>query len=839
MTLPAACFNIKHIIHSLVISISSLKKEPDKVRARCLSMRSRYLLSVILFTIAFTAVGQNRILIDSLQKEVNSSNQYTTFIALTRIAFEYRLSDPDSTLIYCNKAIDLGKELGYTYQLAQPSNIMGVVYMNQGLFDKAHEHFQKALALALPDQDLQQAGHANNNLGRLFSELGDEDIALSNFKNAMHHFQRMNDASGIAYVYHSMATSYERKLNYDSAIYMARQSYDKRKLLHDKRQLLSSLGKMAVIYRKMGEFDKALACLSEADSLVTAIVDKLRYTEIKLNQAQVYFEMHKPAEARSYLRLAEVALAKIRNTYLFAQFMYLKGMISLDDGKEAEAISNFRFVVDELPQLTLNEKEKSAEMLIQLLTKVNQPAEAEKYKIRLENMRNKMENSSLLLKLEKMSMQAKLDESEKNQQRLFIQNQQRNNTLVITIGALIILLIGAVSFIIININKTKEARRFAETERSLARKLEESEEHSRRLVEDSMVAFCTHDEDGNILTVNKFGASVLGYTPKEMIGMNFKKVVPLRYQQSFDQYLNEIKSRGRSSGFWKIIHKDGKERTFLYHNIKIERKGKKTYYLGSQQDVTEWKTAEKELKLAKEQAETANAAKSEFLANVSHELRTPLNGVIGFTDLLSKTKLNETQQKYVSVASDSAHSLLSLIEDILEFAKLEAGKLQLTQEKTNLTKLSNQVVDMVNYQATKKGISMKVEIDPMIPELVMADEFRLRQVLTNLLSNAVKFTDQGGVELKLKMLTPNRSQKISIRFSVKDTGIGIAPENQRKIFDAFIQEDISITKRFGGTGLGLTISNKLLILMQSELNVESEVGKGSVFSFDLDLTTPS
>ncbi len=340
-----------------------------------------------------------------------------------------------------------------------------------------------------------------------------------------------------------------------------------------------------------------------------------------------------------------------------------------------------------------------------------------------------------------------------------------------------------------------------------------------------------YDNEGKLIRWNKQHEEMMGYSASELLGRDL-----VAWYKGDDQTILRIKTaveKAMREGFADaeadLLRKDGTKIVAYMTAVPLEINGK-MHFAGIGLDITERKKAKEELIIALEKAEKANLAKGQFLANMSHEIRTPMNGIIGMTDLTLLTELGEQQREYLTIIKSSTISLLRVLNDILDYSKVEAGKIEIEDGPFDLRKTMNEVVDLFGIAARQKGISLLLKIDRGVPNHIIGDAVRLRQVLSNLVGNGVKFTDHGEVAIHVT-IGEQCEKKVKLKFSVTDTGIGIPKNKFHKLFKRFSQVDDSTTRQFGGTGLGLAISKKLIEIMNGEINVESEENVGSKFCF--------
>ena len=375
--------------------------------------------------------------------------------------------------------------------------------------------------------------------------------------------------------------------------------------------------------------------------------------------------------------------------------------------------------------------------------------------------------------------------------------------------------------------------------------LRESEERTRLIIDSALDAVVTIDMQGVVHAWNTQAERTFGWTAAEAIGRDLADlIIPERLRAAHRLGLQRDHVPGQSAVLERrlempALHRDGREFTVELSIAPVyrdrtragDRVGRPVLYSGFLRDITQRLEAEQELRRAKEAAESAAAAKADFLATMSHEIRTPMNAIIGLTGLLMDAELPSAERAYVSTVRDAGESLLAIINDILDFSKVEAGRLELETLPCAPRELLDDVVDLFAPNARAKGLDLDAVVAPEVPAAVLCDPGRVRQVLNNLVSNAIKFTEQGRVQIEVAV--SEAGDPLRLRFTVSDTGIGIAPDVLPRLFQAFSQADTSMSRRYGGTGLGLAISDRLAHLMGGGLSVESTVHHGSTFALEI------
>jgi len=367
-------------------------------------------------------------------------------------------------------------------------------------------------------------------------------------------------------------------------------------------------------------------------------------------------------------------------------------------------------------------------------------------------------------------------------------------------------------------------------------KLAEKKFHT--IFEESLDGLALLDLDTQVfIEWNQRVLEMYGYSAKEFAKLQPEDLDAQSDLEGIKQSEENILQKGWDKLTAKHKTKSGKLLDVLVSARAFELENRKVLFV-TFHDITDQVKQEEEIRKAQKEADKANKAKSEFLANMSHEIRTPLNGIIGLTGIVRQTELTSMQRDYLDKAINASHALLHIINDILDYSKIEAGKLEIASEEFSLSELLKSVANLFGFSIAQKDLECIFKIDENIPDHLYGDSLRIAQVLHNLIGNAIKFTSQGSIQAGLKLLE-RKVHSVSLEFSIKDTGIGISQEKQQKLFKAFEQGDSSTTKEYGGTGLGLMISKQLIELMNGEIFVQSKEGEGSCFSFVLELNVAS
>ncbi|WP_166263367.1 CHASE domain-containing protein [Marinobacter caseinilyticus] len=370
--------------------------------------------------------------------------------------------------------------------------------------------------------------------------------------------------------------------------------------------------------------------------------------------------------------------------------------------------------------------------------------------------------------------------------------------------------------------------------------LRESEEKFATLAETAAEAIFIVDDQGHILSSNPAASKIFDYSQQEFRGMSWLKLVPTDdIKTRLDEFRNITQTQSRRTSWGRVIQSQCLRRDDEVFPVEFSIShwvaNDHHFYGVILRDTTEAKRAAQTLETAREVAEAASRAKSEFVANMSHEIRTPMNAVLGMTQILARTSLSADQRNYLDMAHKAGQSLLEILNDILDFSKIEAGRMDIVPVTFDLDEVIRSLANIMAVEGANKDLKLAIGVEPDVPRRLVGDELRIRQVLVNLITNAIKFTEQGEVAMLIERVAED-GPNVTLRFRIRDTGIGMTEEQQERLFSAFTQADTSMTRRFGGTGLGLAISKQLLDLMGGTIDLRSEEYQGTEFIVELGLT---
>jgi len=744
--------------------------------------------------------------------------------ALNRIANGYYfLEQYKLSLEYYNKSLELSEKTEYLKGIAKSTNNIGLIFWIMGDYDMAVEYYHRSLEIEKKTENIEGIANTSLNLGNIYHSIENYDKALGLFLQSLIIFIETEDNQGILNAYTNLGSTYMELNHPDSSIKYSTLAYDLSLEMNNPDNKASSLNNLGAVYVGKGKYSKALEFFNEALEIERIMEDLWSEANTLRNIGGVYFLMKDYDKAFTFF---------------------------------TEAIEIAR-------------KIGTKSILVELYTDISNYYEAkEDYKKSLEYLKFSSEINDSIFSEESIrqiaEMEAKYTFRNKDQQLQLITKENEVKSLKIKSQQYVIYIVASISFLILafvfifyyraRINEKAriilEAKNTEITEQKIVlektvAELKESEEKQKSLLENINDGIFII-QNNKLLYLNEAMSKITGYSFNELYDMGFKGIIaPDDLKLIINSFRGRLQGKKTISSYEFPLRHKNQHLIFVMLSIGVINFQGKKAILGTLKDVTKNKKYQDEIIRAKEKAENATQSKSMFLAGMSHEIRNHMNSIIGITEVLEETTLNKDQKEYINVINVSGNNLLSIINEILDFSKIEAGQIVLDPIEFKLSKVVNEVLSMHELKAKKLGLQLKSKISKEIPRKLIGDSTRLSQILINLVSNAIKFTDKGSITIEVgindrafKTIKSNGNQW-ELLFKVIDTGIGLSKDSQQKLFKPFSQTHAAVQRKNGGTGLGLAICKQLVELMEGEIGIESEVGKGSAFWFSAKFIDPS
>jgi PAS domain S-box-containing protein len=795
--------------------------------------------------------------VDSLERKLPELEGKEKFDLLLDISKGYWNSDLDKSLQFAQQAFSMADQANNDLWRSDAYNRLGNVYYFKEEYHQSIEYYNLSKKVSSEANHQEGIAKACNNIGLIYNILGDYDEAIKNFHASLEIEEKANNKRGISISSANLGNLYVYIKNYNKAIELYRRSLKLSKEIGSIEGTITAYTNLGSTYSNLFQNDSAFkySTIAYELSLEEGLLED-QATNLN-NLGTIYFDQGKYDDALELYSKSLAINKNMQDSWSEANTLRNIGGIHLMTEKYSAAIPYFEKAAEIANQI---EARKLLMDIYSALSETyehkNQPKKALKY-LKLSNQINDSiyseESKNQIARLEarylfkdkEQEIKLVTKENEVSNYKIKI---QRYIIYIFAISSLLILSLMVIVFLRSRANK--KAREISEEkntritdqkillEKTLS-ELKESEEKQKALIENLLdgVFILQHNR---LIYSNLIVGNILGYTTDELHEIKVEEVVDPR---DLDMILQNQKNRLDGKNVPKqyeirLIHKDGNQIDVIL-NVGIITLMGQIAIIGTIKDITAQKNHEAALIREKEKAEQATKSKSIFLAGISHEIRNHMNSIIGVSEVLGETNLSVEQHEYVDVVINSGNNMLSIINEILDYSKIEAGQVIINEEAFILSKLVKDILDAHRPQIKNRKVKLDSSIDKAIPEELIGDTTRIKQVLINLVSNAIKFTEKGSIIINVTPEEDNEQEnEVHLKFEVKDTGMGISEKNQKKLFIPFSQTDNAFNNNISGTGLGLAICKNLVKLMQGEIGVTSEISKGSSFWFTIKLSKP-